>query len=62
MRKTTLRKQPSEKATFISFFSGHKGVLGIFRPKTTKCSGGPAVCGLQRGITFFEIPIWALFE
>ncbi|MBS3714799.1 hypothetical protein JEQ37_28320, partial [Klebsiella pneumoniae] len=25
------------------------GVLGIFRPKTTKCSGGPAVCGLQRG-------------
>ncbi|HCL5590221.1 TPA: DUF4354 family protein [Enterobacter cloacae] len=38
------------------------GVLGIFRPKTTKCSGGPAVCGLQRGITFFEIPIWALFE
>ncbi|MCE7331308.1 hypothetical protein, partial [Klebsiella pneumoniae] len=25
MRKTTLRKQPSEKATFISFFSGHKG-------------------------------------
>ncbi|WP_258923156.1 PAS domain-containing protein, partial [Klebsiella pneumoniae] len=31
------------------------GVLGIFRPKTTKCSGGPAVCGLQRGITFFEI-------
>ncbi|MGQ6424606.1 hypothetical protein ACUNE5_22900, partial [Serratia sp. IR-2025] len=36
------------------------GVLGIFRPKTTKCSGGPAVCGLQRGITFFEIPIWAL--
>ncbi|MFT2940876.1 hypothetical protein, partial [Klebsiella pneumoniae] len=32
------------------------GVLGIFRPKTTKCSGGPAVCGLQRGITFFEIP------
>ncbi|MFV8201437.1 hypothetical protein ACNQ1D_25795, partial [Enterobacter cloacae complex sp.6700005] len=33
------------------------GVLGIFRPKTTKCSGGPAVCGLQRGITFFEIPI-----
>ncbi|MDV5717555.1 SprT-like domain-containing protein [Enterobacter hormaechei] len=40
----------------------HYGVLGIFRPKTTKCSGGPAVCGLQRGITFFEIPIWALFE
>ncbi len=40
----------------------HNGVLGIFRPKTTKCSGGPAVCGLQRGITFFEIPIWALFE
>ncbi|EPA02623.1 YgbK domain protein [Klebsiella pneumoniae 540_1460] len=30
----------------------HIGVLGIFRPKTTKCSGGPAVCGLQRGITF----------
>ncbi|MEA3735277.1 hypothetical protein VBL09_19385, partial [Enterobacter hormaechei] len=27
----------------------HIGVLGIFRPKTTKCSGGPAVCGLQRG-------------
>jgi len=30
----------------------HPGVLGIFRPKTTKCSGGPAICGLQRGITF----------
>ncbi|NUV10698.1 hypothetical protein MS6203_A00145 (plasmid) [Escherichia coli] len=29
-----------------------KGVLGIFRPKTTKCSGGRAVRGLQRGITF----------
>ena len=29
-----------------------EGVLGIFRPKTTKCSGGPAICGLQRGITF----------
>ena len=28
------------------------GVLGIFRPKTTKCSGGRAVRGLQRGITF----------
>ncbi len=43
-------------------FGYQNGVLGIFRPKTTKCSGGPAVCGLQRGITFFEIPIWALFE
>ncbi|WP_409365507.1 hypothetical protein [Klebsiella pneumoniae] len=30
----------------------HCGVLGIFRPKTTKCSGGRAVRGLQRGITF----------
>ena len=30
----------------------NKGVLGIFRPKTTKCSGGLAVRGLQRGITF----------
>uniref|UniRef100_UPI001D0D9CC6 hypothetical protein n=1 Tax=Klebsiella quasipneumoniae TaxID=1463165 RepID=UPI001D0D9CC6 len=29
-----------------------EGVLGIFRPKTTKCSGGRAVRGLQRGITF----------
>ncbi|WP_282183447.1 hypothetical protein [Citrobacter freundii] len=38
------------------------GVLGIFRPKTTKCSGGPAVSGLQRGISFFEIPIWPLIE
>ena len=46
----------------IVCFSSNYGVLGIFRPKTTKCSGGPAVCGLQRGITFFEIPIWALFE
>ncbi|MDV0873817.1 hypothetical protein, partial [Escherichia coli] len=26
-----------------------EGVLGIFRPKTTKCSGGRAVRGLQRG-------------
>ncbi len=46
----------------VKIFAHHIGVLGIFRPKTTKCSGGPAVCGLQRGITFFEIPIWALFE
>jgi len=29
-----------------------KGVLGIFRPKTTKCSGGLSGRGLQRGITF----------
>ena len=28
------------------------GVLGIFRPKTTKCSGGLSGRGLQRGITF----------
>ncbi|MGR3884950.1 MULTISPECIES: EcsC family protein [Enterobacteriaceae] len=53
--------------TTIAIMGGYdvkddRGVLGIFRPKTTKCSGGPAVCGLQRGITFFEIPIWALFE
>ncbi len=48
--------------TVVSTATSHLGVLGIFRPKTTKCSGGPAVCGLQRGITFFEIPIWALFE
>ena len=27
----------------------YHGVLGIFRPKTTKCSGGPAIRGLQRG-------------
>ncbi len=33
-------------------FSYLNGVLGIFRPKTTKCSGGRAVRGLQRGITF----------
>nr|UQW94358.1 hypothetical protein PCIJMNHK_00127 [Klebsiella variicola] len=46
----------------VHSLSVDQGVLGIFRPKTTKCSGGPAVCGLQRGITFFEIPIWALFE
>ena len=32
--------------------TGLGGVLGIFRPKTTKCSGGRAVRGLQRGITF----------
>nr|WP_227627124.1 oligosaccharide MFS transporter [Klebsiella pneumoniae] len=50
-----------EKVSRRSNFE-YGGVLGIFRPKTTKCSGGPAVCGLQRGITFFEIPIWALFE
>ena len=30
----------------------HCGVLGIFRPKTTKCSGGLSGRGLQRGITF----------
>ncbi len=53
----------SESTTDNEFvWSLQAGVLGIFRPKTTKCSGGPAVCGLQRGITFFEIPIWALFE
>ena len=33
------------------------GVLGIFRPKTTKCSGGHAVRGLQRGITFLALHI-----
>jgi hypothetical protein len=30
----------------------YTGVLGIFRPKTTKCSGGLSGRGLQRGITF----------
>ena len=35
----------------------HYGVLGIFRPKTTKCSGGHAVRGLQRGITFLALHI-----
>ncbi|GHW17269.1 hypothetical protein VCSRO192_3488 [Vibrio cholerae] len=34
------------------FLDSLYGVLGIFRPKTTKCSGGRAVRGLQRGITF----------
>ena len=34
-----------------------QGVLGIFRPKTTKCSGGHAVRGLQRGITFLALHI-----
>ncbi len=34
-----------------------RGVLGIFRPKTTKCSGGHAVRGLQRGITFLALHI-----
>ncbi|MCU2299417.1 RES domain-containing protein [Enterobacter hormaechei subsp. steigerwaltii] len=51
-----------EDTQWLAEVLSHYGVLGIFRPKTTKCSGGPAVCGLQRGITFFEIPIWALFE
>ena len=32
--------------------SEQNGVLGIFRPKTTKCSGGLSGRGLQRGITF----------
>ena len=39
------------KSELIAFANDH-GVLGIFRPKTTKCSGGRAVRGLQRGITF----------
>ena len=38
-------------------FSFVLGVLGIFRPKTTKCSGGHAVRGLQRGITFLALHI-----
>ncbi|MGR0196515.1 class II aldolase/adducin family protein, partial [Klebsiella pneumoniae] len=54
--------KPSKEVTFhravylhnpackaIVHLHSHYGVLGIFRPKTTKCSGGPAVCGLQRG-------------
>ncbi|WP_431639330.1 Rpn family recombination-promoting nuclease/putative transposase, partial [Enterobacter hormaechei] len=36
----------------VAAMQRHLGVLGIFRPKTTKCSGGRAVRGLQRGITF----------
>ncbi|SYI58661.1 conjugal transfer protein TraD [Klebsiella pneumoniae] len=36
----------------IEDMQAYDGVLGIFRPKTTKCSGGRAVRGLQRGITF----------
>ncbi len=55
-------KTPENSSVFSKMRVYDGGVLGIFRPKTTKCSGGPAVCGLQRGITFFEIPIWALFE
>ncbi|WP_457766374.1 signal peptidase II [Burkholderia cenocepacia] len=58
--KLILENRHKGEAIAYSLILG--GVLGIFRPKTTKCSGGPAVCGLQRGITFFEIPIWALFE
>ncbi|WP_407245535.1 hypothetical protein [Klebsiella pneumoniae] len=57
-----LQRNRDEMAQLRRELAQEKGVLGIFRPKTTKCSGGPAVCGLQRGITFFEIPIWALFE
>jgi hypothetical protein len=38
------------------------GVLGIFRPKKTKFSGGRATLGLQRGITFQRVPISAQFE
>ena len=38
-------------------YAAHFGVLGIFRPKTTKCSGGHAVRGLQRGITFLALHI-----
>ncbi|MEL4249342.1 hypothetical protein, partial [Shewanella xiamenensis] len=45
-----LIKQATEEDTEkLSESIFKEGVLGIFRPKTTKCSGGPAVCGLQRG-------------
>lgn len=43
---------PQVRVADIATLSPHIGVLGIFRPKTTKCSGGRAVRGLQRGITF----------
>ena len=41
----------------VDMASREVGVLGIFRPKTTKCSGGHAVRGLQRGITFLALHI-----
>ncbi|MDL4071160.1 hypothetical protein PWE26_25070, partial [Enterobacter hormaechei subsp. xiangfangensis] len=41
--------ETGECARRVSPCSSFKGVLGIFRPKTTKCSGGRAVRGLQRG-------------
>jgi len=36
----------------IGWVISPKGVLGIFRPKTTKSSGGHGWPVLQRGITF----------
>ncbi|WP_284988141.1 transposase, partial [Escherichia coli] len=56
-RRTTQEKiaivqQSFEPGMTVSLVARQHGVLGIFRPKTTKCSGGRAVRGLQRGITF----------
>ncbi|EOE6666707.1 DUF6500 family protein [Klebsiella pneumoniae] len=53
----TAAKGDDVGVSFYAFFANKEsmknlGVLGIFRPKTTKCSGGRAVRGLQRGITF----------
>ena len=43
------------QATFDEFCAdlpSHEGVLGIFRPKTTKNAEAPAPQSLQEGITF----------
>ncbi len=37
------------------------GVLGIFRPKTTKIAESPAIRGLQEGIAFSEVHIYTNF-
>lgn len=37
------------------------GVLGIFRPKTTKNAVAPAIRSLPNGITFSEVHIYTDF-
>ena len=39
----------------------HCGVLGIFRPKTTKNAVAPAIRSLPNGITFSEVHIYTDF-
>ncbi len=48
-------------ATLLVLELGQYGVLGIFRPKTTKKAVAPAIRSLPKGITFSEVHIYTDF-